>query len=649
MSDPRAHDQATASIADRPRPVSAPHIEDVMAARLSRRTALLGMTVAAGTGLFGGRLFGGTDAAQAGAAGLAFNELTRVYDDRDHVAPGYSKQVLIRWGDPVFKDAAGLDPQNITAAAQEKQFGYNCDFIGYMPLPAGSNSSENGLLVVNHEYENPHVMFPGLTEDEARDKQSKDQVEACAAAVGLSVVEVKRTDGHWAVVADSPYNRRITSRTECRIGGPAAGHALLKTSADPTGTKVLGTLDNCAGGVTPWGTVLSCEEGAMYWFGGDPTKAPGAHILARAAYEGDDLGFYGWSRFFDRFNIDKEPNEPLRFDWVVELDPYDPDSVPVKRTALGRFGHEGATTIVNKDGRVVVYMGDDDYFEYIYRFVSRDTFNPEDRAANKHLLDDGTLSVARFNEDGTLDWLPLVFGQGPLTPDNGFETQGDVVLQARKAGDLLGATPMDRPEDVEPNPVNGRVYVVLTKNAKRKAEQVNAANARAENKTGHIIELLPPGDGQDADHAAAQFRWDAFILAGDPAAAEHGAKYGAQVSANGWFACPDNIAFDPQGRLWIATDGAPDFGIADGLYATEIDGPGRAVPKLLYAAPTDAEVCGPCFTPDGQTLFVAVQHPAEGSETLENANTRWPDFDPKTPPRPAIVVITRDGGGEIGV
>jgi secreted PhoX family phosphatase len=646
MGDLAAHDQTTALTTKHPRPTSSPPIQNIITARLSRRGALLGMAAATGAGMFGGRLFGGA-AAQAASMRLGFAERARAYDEKDHLAPGYAKQVLIRWGDPVVKGAPAFDPAAITAAAQERQFGYNNDFIAFLPLPAGSASSDHGLLCVNHEYTNAHLMWPGMTEDDGGKKLDKGQIEATMAAHGHSVVEIRKTGGQWQVVADSPFNRRISMTTNIRVSGPAAGHPLLKTSADPTGTEVFGTLDNCSGGTTPWGTVLFCEEGAADWFGGDAAKVADAPLFERAGY-GELEDYYGWARFHDRFNVDKEPNEPNRFDWVVEFDPYEPDSVPVKRTALGRFGHEAATTVVNKDGRVVVYLGDDDYFEYVYKFVSRGTFNSADRAANKDLLDDGSLHVGKFNADGTLDWLPLVFGQGPLTPDNGFNSQGDVVMQARKAGDLLGATPMDRPEDFEPNPVNGRVYLVLTKNAKRKPEQVDAANTRAENKTGHIIELLPPGEGKDADHAAMQFKWDAFILAGDPKAAEQGAQYGGEVSANGWFACPDNIAFDPQGRLWIATDGAPDFGIADGLYATEVDGPARAVPKLLYAAPKDAEVCGPCFTPDGQTLFVAVQHPAEGSETLEKATTRWPDFDAKVPPRPSIVVITREGGGEIG-
>jgi hypothetical protein len=626
---------------------SPPYFAEVIATRLSRRAALLGMAAIAAAGALGGPLFGAGGRAAAAQRGLTFTELRRIYDEKDHVAPGYSKQVLVRWGDPLVKGAPAFDPVAQSATAQESQFGYNNDFMAFLPLPVGSTSSDHGLLCVNHEYTDPHIMWPGMTEDDGGSKLDKGQVEVTMAAQGHSVVEIKKGANGWEVVADSPYNRRISSMTKIRLSGPAAGHPLLKTSADPSGAEVIGTVDNCSGGTTPWGSVLFCEEGAADWFGGDATKVPNPALFERAGY-GELEDYYGWARFHDRFNVEKEPNEPNRFDWVVEYDPYDPNSAPVKRTALGRFGHEAATTVLNKDGRVIVYMGDDDYFEYVYKFVSRNTYTANDRAANRDLLDDGTLYVARFNDDGSLDWLPLVFGQGPLTPDNGFDNQGDVLIQARKAGDLLGATPMDRPEDVETNPVTGRVYVVLTKNAKRTADQLNPTNTRAENKWGQIVELLPPGEGSEADHAADKFKWDLFILAGDPAKKEEGAKYNPAVSTNGWFACPDNIAFDPQGRLWIATDGAPEFGIADGLYGVETTGPERALPKLIYAAPMDAEICGPCFTPDGQTLFLAVQHPAEASETLEKASTRWPDFDDKLPPRPSVVAITREGGGEIG-
>jgi hypothetical protein len=642
------HDNSMAEKADvrlsaRVRKGDSAHIQDLIAYRLARRGFLLGATAALGTSIM--PLLGRDGRAIAGDSTLTFTELERVYDEKDHVAPGYSSDVLLRWGDPIVKGAPAFDPVDLTATAQEQQFGYNCDFIAYMPLPMGSNSSEHGLLCVNHEYTNAHVMWPGMTEDDGGTKLDKAQVEVAMAAHGHAVVEIKKQAGKWQVMPNGEYNRRISMSTPMRISGPAAGHDWMKTSADPSGTLVMGTNDNCGGGTTPWGTVLICEEGSAYYFGGDPAKTPIADHYARYGYD-TDTDSNGWARFHNRFNVEMEPNEANRFEWVVEFDPYDPTSMPSKRTALGRFGHEAATTILNSDGRVVVYMGDDDYHEYVYRFVSNGTLNPSDRAANMNLLDDGVLSVARFNADGTVEWIPLVQGQGPLTPENGFSSQGDVVIQTKRAGDLVGATPMDRPEDFEANPVTGRVYLVLTKNKKR--ETVDAANPRPKNPTGHIIELIPPGEGSVLDHAAGSFKWEHFILAGDPTNPEHAAQYHPAVSANGWLANPDNIAFDPRGRLWIATDGAPSFDIADGLYGVDTTGPGRALPKLIYAAPTGAEVTGPCFTPDGQTLFVAVQHPAEDSETLEKVTTRWPDFDENLPPRPSVVVITRDGGGEVG-
>ena len=617
--------------------------ESVVGLRLSRRAALMGLASTAGLAAAPGFW---PKPAQAAATGtLRFQELTRIYDETHHVAPGYEANVLIRWGDPLAKDVT-FDPAAITAETQSKQFGYNCDFIGYMPLPVGSGNSEHGLLCVNNEYSDPHIMWPGLTEDDAATKATEDQVRAMQAAWGHTVVEIKKDGGKWSYVQDSQYNRRINGFTEIAISGPAAGHKLMQTSADPSGTKAIGTGYNCAGGTTPWGTVLTCEEGLSDIFGGDAAKNSDPKLLERYGYDGSDS--YGMARVEPRFHLDQEPNEPNRFDWVVEIDPYEPNAAPVKRTALGRFSHEGAASIVNKDGRVVVYLGDDDYFEYLYRFVTKGTFNANDRAANKNLLDEGELSVAKVADDGSLQWLPLVHGQNGLTADNGFADQGEVLIKTRLAADLLGATKMDRPEGFVASPTNGKAYAVMTKNAKRKADQVNASNARAENKTGHILELSPPGEGKDADHAAATFKWDVFLLAGDPSKVEQGAKYGGDVSANNWLVTPDNIAFDPQGRLWIATDGANDFDIADGLYATETDGAGRAIPRLFFASPTGAEVTGPCFTPDGKTLFVSVQHPAEDSESLDKPTTRWPDFSDSLPPRPSVVAITQKEGLEIG-
>ena len=550
--------------------------------------------------------------------------------------------------DEVVADAPAFDVAKQTAAAQEKQFGYNNDFMAYMPLPLGSENAENGLLCVSHEYTNPHLMWSVGAKKGAYDRLSKAQMDVEMAAHGHTVLEIKKTAGTWSVVADSRYNRRFTPlRTEMRISGPAAGHDRLKTSADPSGTKVIGTINNCAGGTTPWGTVLIAEENFHYYFRGDIEASGEARNYKR--YGLGRKKRWGWSRHHDRFNVEKEPNEPNRFGWVVEIDPYEPASTPVKRTVLGRFKHEGATTVVNPDGRVTVYSGDDQRFDYLYRFVTEGRFDPGNREANRDLLDAGTLYAARFAADGTMTWLPLVFGTGPLTPENGFHSQADVAIETRHAADLLGATPMDRPEDVETNPVNGRTYVLCTNNTKRKADQVDAANPRAKNRHGHVIELIPPGAGKEADHTATAYRWEFFLLGGNPANPEDGAMYLAEVSKDGWLSTPDNCAFDAEGRIWITTDGQPKSGMADSVYAADTTGPGRGLTRCFFNAPTGAEICGPTFTPDYRTLFVAIQHPGDDKgSAFETPSTRWPDFADGMPPRPSVVAITKDDGGEIG-
>jgi secreted PhoX family phosphatase len=583
-------------------------------------------------------------AAAPGGSTLDFAELPRVYDERHHVAPGHTAQVLLRWGDPLFADAPAFDPQRQSAAAQRRQFGYDCDFIAFMPLAPGSSTA--GLLCVNNEFVQSELMLPGIARkfDAAR---PKELAEIEMAAHGHSIVEVALTGGSWAVKRDSRYNRRLTALdTLMAISGPAAGHRRLRTRDDPTGRAVIGTLANCAGGETPWGTLLIAEENIHHYFGGDPrgTAEERNHL---------DMGmttevYFNWFVHHPRFDLAREPHEPNRFGWMVEIDPYDPAATPVKRTALGRFKHEGAGLALAPDGRVVIYSGDDEVFQFVYRFVSRRAYRPDDTAANRDLLDDGELSVARFGEDRTVTWLPLVWGTGPLTPENGFADQGDVLIECRRAARLLGATPMDRPEEVVPNPVTGTVFVALTKNAKRAA--ADAANPRRGNRHGHLLELLPPGhERREADHAAPVFRWRPFLLAGDPRAPDSGAQYHADVSRHGWFSNPDNLAFDRLGRIWITTDGGNDFGRADGLWAADVEGPGRALTRHFFACPRGAELTGPCFTPDNTTLFCSVQHPGEEADsTFARPATRWPDFAKGIPPRPSVVAIRRSDGRPLG-
>ena len=613
--------------------------------RLSRRSVLRGGAALSVTALSLGTAgcFGPSD-------GLRFKELPHGSTDDHAVADGYDAKVLMRWGDPVEKGAPAFDPYNVTAETQLQQFGQNNDFISFMPLPKGSKNSDHGLLCVNHEFCVSTQMFADVNFANAVEKMTPARARAELASIGHSVVEVKKVDGAWAPVPDSDFNRRISAlETKMVLTGPAAGHERMKTSTDATGRNVVGTLFNCAGGKTPWHTVLIAEENIQFSFSGTPSD-PAEMVNHRA------MGMLGtprnpWHAKADpRFDMGKEPREPNRFGWIVEYDPYDPNSVPKKRTALGRFRHEGAGCVLNHDGRVVVYQGDDARFECVYRFVSDGIFDPDNPEANADLLDSGTLSVGRFSEDGSLTWLPLRHGEGPLTRENGFGSQAEVLIETRRAARFVGGTPMDRPEDIDVNPVTGTVFLMLTNNTKRASDETGAANPRGPNPYGHILEFIPPdAGGGKREHTADQYTWDVFIKAGDPTDETHQALYNENLSNSGWFGAPDNCAFDPQGRLWIATDGAPE-GINDGVWACEVDGSQRALTKHFYQVPHGAELCGPEFTPDGETLFVAVQHPglAGPNSVFDNPVTRWPDFKEDMPPRSAVVAITKKGGGTIG-
>lgn len=634
---------------------------EIIATRFSRRGLLKGaLAVSAISATVNPFALIAADEARAaaGASAFSFDEVEAGVDETHHVAAGYDADVLVRWGDSLFPDSPDFNPANQTAEAQAKQFGYNNDYVGFIPL---EGSNERGLLVVNHEYTNAHLMFPGIVQIVEKEGKkvaelsplTKELVDIELAAHGMTVVEILKQNGKWTTKVDSPYNRRLTGSTEMLVTGPAAGSDRLKTAADPSGTKVLGTLNNCAGGSTPWGTVVSGEENFHGYFSGElPADHPEAANYKRLGLPG---GWYDWGNFHDRFDVSKEPNEGNRFGWMIEVDPMDPNSIPKKRTALGRFKHEGAESIVASNGKVVFYLGDDERFDYVYKFVTESTYNPDDRAANFDLLDAGTLYVAKFAEDGSMEWLPVVFGSGPLTAGNGFTSQADVLIETRRAADLLGATKMDRPEDIQPNGTNGKVYVMLTNNTRRKAEQVDAANPRAENAFGHIIEIAEDG----GDFTATKGKWEVLLKCGDPSVAAVGASFSTATTANGWFGMPDNCAIDSAGRLWVSTDGngPKETGRTDGVWAVDTEGEARATSKLFFRVPVGAELCGPVFTPDDTTLFVAVQHPGDEGENwapfgrpsyYEDLSTRWPDFKPDMPVRPSVVAITKQGGGKIG-
>jgi secreted PhoX family phosphatase len=624
---------------------------------ISRRMMLLGSgAVALAPALAGCQSVSPAVAASPSAGssrrGLDFQSLPLDVIDTHAVPDGYDARVLISWGDPLRSNGPAFDPATLSAKTQKEQFGFNCDYVAFVPEKDGATEASRGVLVVNHEYATlQEMMAPG----QAVPPYSAAGVALEQEAVGLSVVGMVRDAQGWRVDLASRFARRISASTPMTMSGPAAGSARLRTRKDPSGRRVIGTLGNCAGGKTPWGTVLSAEENFQSYFTGaipQSHRETDALLLAQAGLNpveveamkaGAPAQRAPWGRFDRRFDVSVEPREPNRFGWIVEVDPFDPDSTPVKRSALGRFRHEAATPIVNPDGRVVVYLGEDRAWGYVFRFVSHGRLDASAGVANGRLLDDGVLSVARFSDDA-LTWIPLMLGQNGLTAANGFETEADILIDARRAAQAAGGTPMDRPEDIDISPVTGHVFLNLTRNNDRKDMFVDPANPRPENEDGHILELVPPLVDGVRDHASAGFSWNVLLLAGPR---EAGGKYGSDEATV--LSGPDNLAFDPQGRLWIATDNRRwswTKPLPNGLFACAVEGSERAVTRLFLNVPRGAEATGPEFTPDGETLFVAVQHP--GEDVSPKPEKSWPDFKAGVPGRPAVVIVTRKGGGPIG-
>ncbi len=585
----------------------------------------------------------------AKAMSLGFTSIPVSTADNVTVPEGYIARPFYRWGDavglkgnlPEFK----FDASN-TTDEQAAQAGMHHDGMAWFSLPQGEENPAHGLLALNHEYIDNGMLFKDGTASWDLDKARKGQN-----AMGVSVIEVKKGDAGWQVVRPSSFARRITVNTPMQLSGPARHQPLMKTAADPQGEQVLGTIQNCANGRTPWGTYLTCEEN---WSDIFVKKAPLNALEKRYGISDSDES-YRWNEVDERFSVDKTPNEPNRFGWVVEIDPYDPTSTPRKHTALGRFKHEGAAVTLAADNRVVVYMGDDQKFEYIYKFISENKYDPSDRKANMNLLESGTLYVAKFNEDGSGDWLPLIFGENGLDQRNGFDNQGDLLIKTRLAADKVGATKMDRPEWIAVDThAKGSVYCTLTNNSDRGKEgkaPVDAANPRANNQFGHIMHWRE----ENADPASAKFKWDILVLAGRTDSDDPKVK-GSMKGAE--FGSPDGLSFDHRGVLWIQTDVSSSTinkkayeGMGNNQMVATI--PGSNDYRRFLTGPRGCEITGIAFTPDNRTLFINIQHPGEGGDDITDPNnphaiSNWPDFKADGRPRSSTVVITKSDGGIIG-
>ena len=604
---------------------------------LSRRQ-LLG-SVGAGMGLFlGGQglVQAANTSAKAGPR-IGFTPIAANSLDTITVPAGYQWRVLASWGDAILPGGTAFDPSTRgTATSQSLSIGDNNDGMSFFNLGV-----DHGVIAVNNEYANYEYLFVN-----GRCNSIEDTRKA-QAAHGVSVFEVRSIGGVWKLQPQARLNRRITANTEMRLSGPAAGSALLKTQADPTGTVALGTFNNCANGRTPWGTYLTCEENFNGFFG-SAQALPDNAAYKRYGIASKDAGI-NWHPFDGRFDLAKNPNEPNRFGWVVEIDPMDPTSTPIKRTALGRVKHENAEVVVNADGHVVVYMGDDEKGEHIYKFVSAKKFDAKNLSANRDLLDEGTLYVARFatvdgKAQGEGEWLELTHGKNGLTAEAGFKDQADVLVHTRLAATVVGATTMDRPEWIAAHPTQAQVYVTLTNNSDRgvKTNQaLNGPNPRAKNVYGQIVRWTPKGN----DHTSNQFIWDIFALAGNPTLHKDAYAGSANITPDNMFNSPDGLAFDRDGRLWIQTDGdysnAKEFagmGNNQMLCANPVTGD----IKRFLVGPVACEITGIAFTPDQKTMFVGIQHPGE-----KLAPSHFPQGGDAVP-RSSIIAISRRDGGVVG-
>jgi secreted PhoX family phosphatase len=606
---------------------------------------------------------------------LSFDAIPVVRSDTATVPEGYRVQALASWGTPITGNYPAFDGVNGNSGEdQEQQVGSHHDGIRYFPMADDPNG--HGILCLNHEYVDQNVLHvAGPTLENG--KRPEDEVRKEIAAHGVSVVEIKRTDGDWDVVG-GPYNRRITAATECEIAGPVRGSDFVKTKYSSDGTKARGTINNCGNGYTPWDTYLTCEENWAGYFVNRSGSLPREQsrygvATANSRYRWDTVA----GDQYERFNVtpsgasatEDYRNEVNGHGWILEIDPFDPTSTPKKRTAMGRFAHEACAFATPQNGQpLAFYSGDDARNEYIYKFVTKGRWN--DKRRDPDMLDHGTLYVAVFHEDGSGEWRALDFNDpafraAALEKGVEFTSQADVLVNTRLAADVVGATRMDRPEWGAVHPQTNEVYFALTNNSSRSADATDAANPRGPNPFGHIIRWREEGNRP----WATRFEWDIFVLGGPEADSQIlPAQNGPALDESNRFASPDGLWIDYNGILWIQTDmsgnqqagvNGPNFGENGMLAANPISGE----IKRFLVGPFNQETTGVVSTPDGTTLFVNFQHPGDRS-TPGNFTSNWPDsgavyghpgdapveVNPNGPrPRSSTIAITRVDGGVVGL
>lgn len=647
---------------------------------------------------------------------LTFTAVAKNHNDIVTVPEGYEANVIYALGDSINPAFGDWDDNNIPSGPSFQFRSGDChDGMHFFGLNTSKNNfdesvSAEGLLVMNHEYINQTFLHPkGPTKVNGR--RPEDEVIRETNAHGVSIVHIKKDAATQKVVIDkkSIFNRRITASTEMNFAGVAAGSSLLATRFSPAGRQTRGTHNNCGNGYTPWGTYLTTEENFIGYFArsttDDALRTPEEIIaLKRYGLKAGSGSRYGWETaigqvesqdLYDRWNADVKAvqptqdyrNGPNTFGWMVEIDPFDNRLNPVKRTSLGRFAHEDSACRAVAGQPLAFYMGDDSKGEYIYKFVSSAVWDVKDvnggYGAGDKYMNAGKLYVAKFNNDGTGQWIELAYGKNGLNESNStypFKSQADVVTFARLAGDAVGATKMDRPEWCTVNPVNGEVYVTLTNNSNRgKDYATDAANPRnytdlkdgkttqKGNVNGHIIRFKETDDKTTAE----TFKWDIYLFGAEASMASNINLSG--LTDNNDLSSPDGMWFDPRGVLWIQTDdgaytdvtncmmlAALPGQIGDGTTATTSNGQQTLVGakvtdstlRRFLVGPKQCEITGIAMTPDHKAIFINVQHPGEDSASYATPDSNWPatqkDPNNKTArPRSATVVITRKDGGVI--